>query len=238
MTHDRWSLRGSLIVSCQAPPGSPLDDPRIIAALAEAAALGGAGGIRVNGPLHVQAVKAVVDVPVIGLLKRRVDGSPVYITPTLEDALEVADAGADIVAIDATLRPRPDGRTTADIVARLHDQGAGVIADIDSLEAAIAAAETGADFVASTLAGYTDGSVPTGPAVDLVAAMARTIRTPVIAEGRYQTPEDVEAAFRAGAFAVVVGAAITNPTAITRRLASAAPSKPVEQTGTGPGEVE
>ncbi len=238
MTHDRWSLRGSLIVSCQAPPGSPLDDPRIIAALAQAAVMGGAAGIRVNGPLHVRAVKSVVLVPVIGLLKRRVDDSPVYITPTLEDALEVADAGADIVAIDATLRPRPDHRTTADIVGRLHDRGTGVMADIDCLEAAIAAAESGADFVASTLAGYTDGNVPTGPAVDLVAAMTRTIRTPVIAEGRYQTPDDVEAAFRAGAFAVVVGAAITNPTAITRRLASAAPSKPAEHAGTGPSEDE
>jgi N-acylglucosamine-6-phosphate 2-epimerase len=238
-THDRWSLRGSLVVSCQAPPGSPLDDPRIIAALAEAAVMGGAAGIRVNGPLHIRAVKATVRVPVIGLLKRRVDGSPVYITPTLQDALEVADAGADIVAIDATLRPRPDRRAMGDIIARIHECDVGVVADVDSLDAAIAAAAAGADFVASTLAGYTGASVPTEPAIDLVAAMARTLRTPVIAEGRYRTPDDVEEAFRAGAFAVVVGAAITNPTVITRRLVAVTRSKVVDRSdGSGTSEDE
>lgn len=218
---DRWSFRGSLIVSCQAPADSPLANPDIIAAIARAAVQGGGRAIRVNGSADVRAVRAAVDVPIIGLLKRHVAGSPVYITPTIDDAMDIASAGADIVAVDATLRPRLDGLTGPDFVARLRELGIAVMADIDSVEAGIEAARAGADLLASTLAGYTSSEVPVSPDIELVRELAATGLAPVIAEGRYHQPAQVRAALEAGAYAVVVGQAITNPIAITRRFVEA-----------------
>jgi N-acylglucosamine-6-phosphate 2-epimerase len=210
------ALRGGLVVSVQAPAGSPLAAPGHIAAMARAAALGGAAGIRA---VEVAAVKEAVDLPVVGLLKRAVEGSEVYITPTLEDAQAVAAAGADIVAVDATLRPRPDGVELASLVAGLP---VPVLADVDSLEAGLAAREAGAAAVASTLSGYTGPPIPSQPDLELVGALASELNCPVFAEGRIATPEQARAAFDAGAFAVVVGTAITDPVALTRGFAAAA----------------
>jgi N-acylglucosamine-6-phosphate 2-epimerase len=211
------SLRGRLVVSVQAPAGSPLAAPGHIAAMARAASLGGAAGIRA---VEVVAVKEAVGVPVIGLLKREVEGSEVYITPTLEDARAVAAAGADIVAVDATLRPRPDGVELAALVSEL---AVPVLADVDCFEAGVAAREAGAAAVATTLAGYTDAAAaPDEPALELVSALASELDCPVFAEGRIATPEQAHAAFAAGAFAVVVGTAITDPIALTRGFAAAA----------------
>jgi N-acylglucosamine-6-phosphate 2-epimerase len=209
-------LRGGLVVSAQAPPGSPLAAPGHIAAMARAAELGGAAGIRAT---EVVAVKEAVGLPVIGLRKRRVEGSEVYITPTLDDARAVAAAGADIVAVDATLRPRPDGVSLASLVSELP---LPVLADVDCLEAGVAAREAGAAAVATTLAGYTGAETPSGPDLDIVAALAAELDCPVFAEGRIATPERARAAFEAGAFAVVVGTAITDPVALTRGFAAAA----------------
>jgi N-acylglucosamine-6-phosphate 2-epimerase len=210
------ALRGGLVVSVQAPPGTPLDAPAHIAAMARAASLGGAAGIRA---VEVVAVKEAVTLPVIGLRKRRLEGSEVYITPTLEDAHAVAAAGADIVATDATLRSRPDGESLAAVVSELP---VPVLADVDSLEAGLAAREAGAAAIATTLAGYTD-AVPAsaGPDLELVSALAAELDCPVFAEGRLATPQQARAAFDAGAFAVVVGTAITDPVALTRRFAAA-----------------
>jgi N-acylglucosamine-6-phosphate 2-epimerase len=215
------ALRGGLVVSVQADPGTPLAAAEHIAALAQAAALGGAAGIRAQ---DIRAVKEAVQLPVIGLKKRRVEGSEVYITPTLEDARAVAAAGADIVAVDATLRPRPDGADLASLVSELS---VPVLADVDSLEAGLAAREAGAAAVATTLAGYTGGApsatAPTSedPDLELVAALASELDCPVFAEGRIATPDQARAAFDAGAFAVVVGTAITDPVALTRAFAAA-----------------
>jgi N-acylglucosamine-6-phosphate 2-epimerase len=219
------ALRGGLVVSAQAPGGSPLAAGSHMAAMALAAEAGGAAGIRTQ---DVAAVKAAVRVPVIGLHKRRLEGSEVYITPTLQDARAVAAAGADVVAVDATLRPRPDGTGLAAVVAELS---VPVLADVDSLAAGLAAREAGAAAVATTLAGYTGGAagsedrdastLPDGPDLELVAALASELDCPVFAEGRIATPDDVRAAFVAGAFAVVVGTAITDPVALTRRFAAA-----------------
>jgi N-acylglucosamine-6-phosphate 2-epimerase len=218
------ALRGGLVVSVQASPGTPLAPPAHIAAMARAAALGGAAGIRAT---EVAAVKQAVALPVIGLRKRRVEGSEVYITPSLEDARAVAAAGADMVAVDATLRPRPDGVDLASLVAELP---VPVLADVDCLEAGLAAREAGAAALATTLAGYTDaasvataagGSASGEPDLELVAALAAELDCPVIAEGRIATPEQARAAFDAGAFAVVVGTAITDPAALTRGFAAA-----------------
>ena len=219
------------MVSVQAAAGSPLDDPSHIAAIAAAAVAGGACAIRAEGAADVAAVKAVVPVPVIGLRKRDVAGSDVRITPTLEDAREVAAAGADMIAVDATERLRPGGRDAADLLGAVAGLGPPVLADVDSLPAGIAAREAGAAAVATTLSGYTSGAVPAAPDLVLVAELAHELACPVLAEGRYAAPEAIEAAFRSGAFAVVVGTAISDPSALTRRLAAAAPNARMEPHG-------
>ena len=209
------ALRGGLVVSVQAPEESPLAASSHLAAMARAAELGGAAGIRAQ---DIRAVKKAVPLPVIGLRKRRVEGSEVYITPSLDDARAVATAGADIVAVDATLRPRPDSMDLASLVSELS---VPVLADVDSLEAGVAAREAGAAAVATTLAGYTGVTAPPdGPDLDLVAELAAALDCPVFAEGRIATPDQARAAFDAGAFAVVVGTAITDPVALTRGFAA------------------
>jgi N-acylglucosamine-6-phosphate 2-epimerase len=214
-------LRGGLVVSVQAPEGSPLAGSSHMAAMARAAEAGGAAGIRTR---DVGAVKAAVGLPVIGLRKRRFEGSEVYITPTLEDARAVAAAGADVVAVDATLRPRPGGLSAGRFVAQLaRELPQPVLADVDSLEAGLAARAAGAAAVATTLSGCTDGAeAEAEPDLELVAALTAELDCPVLAEGRIGTPYHARAAFQAGAFAVVVGSAITDPVAITRRFAAAA----------------
>ena len=218
------AMRGGLVVSVQAPPGSPLATPETMSAIARAAELGGAAGIRAEGPEDVRAIKRAVAVPVIGLLKRDVPGSPVRITPSLGDARVVAEAGADVVAVDATLRTRSNGMTTGDFLAALVDElELPVLADVDSLEAGVAARAAGADAVATTLSGYTGhGPTPDAPDLELIARLARELDCPVLAEGRYATPGHVRAALDAGAFAVVVGTAITDPVTLTRRFAAGA----------------
>jgi N-acylglucosamine-6-phosphate 2-epimerase len=218
-------IRDGLVVSCQAPPGSPLRAPEHMVAMARAAALGGAVGIRAEGAADIAAIKRAVDLPLIGLRKIAVEGSDVYITSTMESAREVVAAGADALALDATLRARPDGVSASDFIRRVRDELAiPILADVDTLEAGVNAAQAGADAVATSLAGYTGGSEPpTEPDVDLVAALVAELDCPVVAEGRYATREHVAAAFAAGAFAVVVGAAITDPVVLTRRLAAATP---------------
>jgi N-acylglucosamine-6-phosphate 2-epimerase len=223
-------LRGGLIVSCQAPPGSPLREPSHLAALAAAAERGGAVAIRAEGVASIRAIRAAVRVPIIGLRKREVAGSPVYITPEVHDAVEVAEAGADVIALDATLRPRPGGESTDAFLRRVRaalGDDVPVLADVDDVGSGQAAAEAGADAVATTLVGYTGtgtGPVPTEPAIEILASLVVRAGRPVIAEGRYSTPQQVADAFTAGAFAVVVGTAITDPLALTRRFAAAAPS--------------
>jgi N-acylglucosamine-6-phosphate 2-epimerase len=218
------ALRGGLVVSVQAPDGSPLAGSSHMAAMARAAEAGGAAGIRAQ---EVAAIKEAVGLPVIGLRKRRVEGSEVYITPMAEDARSVAAAGADIVAVDATSRPRPGGVTAERFVAELAEELAQpVLADVDSLAAGLAAREAGAAAVATTMAGYTGRKSPSlEPDIDLVGLLAAELDCPVFAEGRIATPDQARAAFEAGAFAVVVGTAITEPVALTRGFAAACPGR-------------
>jgi N-acylglucosamine-6-phosphate 2-epimerase len=215
-------IRGGLVVSVQAAPGSPLAAPEHLAAIARAVEAGGAVGIRAEGVASIRAIREAVKVPVIGLIKRRVAGSDVYITPELEDALAVAEAGAELVAVDATERRRPDRTLGAEFVTRAAAELPGrIVADVDAADAARAAAEAGAAAVATTLSGYTaPGEAPEGPDTALVVQLCQEIEVPVIAEGRYGTAEEVWAAYGAGAHAVVVGTAITDPEALTRRLAT------------------
>jgi N-acylglucosamine-6-phosphate 2-epimerase len=214
----RLCPRRSIVVSCQAGAGNPLHGPAAMALMAQAAVAGGAAAIRANGAADVAAIRAAVDVPILGINKVG-DRGGVFITPDVESAAEIAAAGSDVVAIDGTLRPRPDGRALRDHVAEIHARlGVEVMADVDSLEAGIAARAAGVDIVATTLSGYTGSHVPDGPDVELVARLAGELDCPVIAEGRYWTREDAQAGFSAGAYAIVVGTAVTNPMAITRRL--------------------
>jgi N-acylglucosamine-6-phosphate 2-epimerase len=217
-------MRGGLVVSVQAAAGSPLAAPEHLAAIARAVEAGGAVGIRTEGLETIRAIRAAVAVPVIGLVKRRTPGTDVYITPDIADALAVAEAGADLVAVDATERPRPDGRSGPEFVAAAVAELPGrIVADVDDASAGQAAAEAGATAVATTLSGYTTEDPPAGPDTVLVAELSQAIDTPVLAEGRYSTPEEVWAAHGAGAFAVVVGTAITDPEELTRRFATPPP---------------
>jgi N-acylglucosamine-6-phosphate 2-epimerase len=213
---DLESLAGQLVVSAQAYPGEPMRDPRTTAQVAASAVIGGAAAIRVQGIADIQFTRAAVEVPVIGLWKDGHDG--VFFTPTLRHALSCANAGAHIVAIDGTRRPRPDGLTLAETVAGIHaESNALVMADCGSLDDAVAAAAAGADLIGTTLAGYSGERPKTdGPDLELIAQIATAaLGRPLIAEGRIHSPAQARQALDAGAFAVVVGTAITHPASIT-----------------------
>jgi N-acylglucosamine-6-phosphate 2-epimerase len=205
------ALQHGLIVSCQAPADSPLHQPSVIAAIAAAAVNQGAVGVRIDTPAHVQAVRQQVSTPIIGLWKQQIPGFDVYITPEFEQAKAVADAGADIIAIDATLRQRPNGETVATLIQRIHQElGKPVMADVDTLEAAIAAAAAGADLVGTTLYGYTAVTRHlTPPGFDLLAQIVAKLTVPVICEGGIASPQMARQALDLSAYAVVVGTAIT-----------------------------
>ena len=219
------SMRGGLVVSCQAYPGEPMLDPRTMAQVAQAAVAGGAVGIRGKGLDDLRAMRPVVDVPIIGLVK--VGDTGVYITPTLADCIEVAATGCEIVALDGTRRPRPDGLSLAETVAGLRERFPDVLvmADCGSVGDAEAALAAGVDILGTTLAGYTGEREKTdGPdweVVDGVVALAAESGTPVLVEGRVHTTAQAAEAVRRGAWSVVVGTAITHPTSLTRWFAEA-----------------
>ena len=215
------AIKGGLVVSCQAYPGEPLRHPETMAQMAMAAVEGGAVGIRCQGLSDIAAIKGQVEVPVIGIWKDGREG--VYITPTLRHARCCASAGADIVAIDATGWPRPDGRTYADTVRALHDEGIVVMADCGSFADAERAVEAGSDIISTTLSGYTGERKKTdGPDFDLLRRMVAAFgdATPVLCEGRIHTPDQLTQVMAMGAWAAVVGTAITHPTSITRWFAA------------------
>lgn len=212
-------LRGGLVVSCQANPDSPLRDSFIISRLSLAAVKGGARGLRIQGFEDVQAVRAVTDLPIIGLTKTDRDDTDVYITPTGAEAVKLAELGADIVALDATLCPRPE--PLAEMFAAVHAAGALVMADISTLEEAVNALQEGADIVGTTLSGYTPHSRQlTGPDWALLDELRRA-GLPFVAEGRLNTPADAARAMQSGAAFVVVGSAITRPDVVTGWFAEA-----------------
>ena len=205
-------LRSNLIVSCQAPQESVLHDDYIIAKIAQACVNRGAKALRIDSPSHIKAVKKLLpDIPVIGLWKQMGLGSDVYITPRMEDAKAVSGAGAEIIAIDATDRKRPNDEKMAEIVAYIHNHlGKLVMADIDSVHNAIAANKAGVDLIGTTLYGYTEKTqLFHPPSYDLITTLVKTLDTPIICEGGVKTPLQAKEALEAGCFAVVVGTAIT-----------------------------
>jgi N-acylglucosamine-6-phosphate 2-epimerase len=215
MTTILEQLHHRLVVSVQAYPGEPMRDPDTMNRIAQAAVLGGAAGIRAQGLADIELIARTVAVPVIGLWKDGDDG--VFITPTLRHAVAVADAGADVVALDGTRRPRPDGLTFARTLALLRDHtDALVMADCGSVDDAIAAADAGADIIGTPLAGYTGERPKTsGPDLELLDELVARVALPVMVEGRVHTPDQAAAALARGAYSVCVGTAITHPTTIT-----------------------
>jgi N-acylglucosamine-6-phosphate 2-epimerase len=204
-------LQGGLIVSCQAPEESPLREPSVIAAIAQASVNRGAVAVRIDTPAHIAAVRQQVMVPIIGLWKQQIPGYDVYITPQFAHAQAVAAAGADIIAIDATMRPRPHGETVASLIQHIHEElEKPVMADVDTQAAAIAAVAAGADLVATTLYGYTAATNHLAPpGFNLLTQLVKRLEVPVICEGGIASPQMAREALALGAYAVVVGTAIT-----------------------------
>ena len=215
-------IEKQLIVSCQALPDEALFGSDIMAKMAISAARGGARGIRANTPVDVKAIRQAIDLPLIGLYKEVMSGYDVIITSTLKHALAIAEAGADIIAIDCTSRPHPEG-DIKDLIGKVHEQTeCMVMADISTYEEGMAAVEAGADMLSTTLSGYTPYSPQQkGPDLDLVTRLAASSPRPVIAEGRYHTPQQVRQALLNGAVSVVVGGAITRPRQITETFIEA-----------------
>ncbi len=197
-----------------------------MAAMARAAAQGGAVAIRANGPEDIEAIHAAVELPIIGLFKEAIPGCEVRITPTRSHADQIARAGTDIIACDATRRARPENLTIKELTDHIHEKlNLPVLADVSTFEEGLEAVEAGADFVATTLSGYTSSSPSqAGPDFDLLKQLVAQLRPrsiPVIAEGRISTPELAAQALALGAHAVVVGGAITRPQWITAQFANA-----------------
>ncbi|KFL32703.1 N-acetylmannosamine-6-phosphate 2-epimerase [Devosia riboflavina] len=213
-------LRGGLVASCQPVDDGPMDRPEIVAAMAQAAVAGGAVGLRIEGVDNLRAVRSVVGVPIIGIVKTDLPDSSVRITVTVDDALALADAGADIIAYDATPRGRPSARE--DVLAAILGRGCLAMADCATLEDGRVALAGGASVIGTTLSGYTvetEGRHE-GPDFELIAAF-KALGGFVMAEGRINTPELAARAIAAGADAVTVGSALTRLEHVTGWFASA-----------------
>jgi N-acylglucosamine-6-phosphate 2-epimerase len=216
------AMRGGLIVSVQTSERNPLHGSEHVGALARAAELGGAAAVRVDSPEHVAIVRAATGLPLMGIYTRSLPGSDVLVTPTFESARAIVAAGAEIVSVDGTGRPRPNGEELRDLVRGIHEElGVPVMADVSSLEQGLAAREAGADVVGSAIEGY-ERADTRSPDIGLVRALAERLDCPVIAERHFTTAEQVRAAMEAGAHAVIVGSAIVDPRLSVRRFADAA----------------
>lgn len=217
------AIAGGLIVSCQAYEHDPLYGSDMMARLAVAATVGGAVGIRANSPPDIAAIRQVSALPLIGLWKQHYPDSDVYITPTMAEAAAVAEAGADIIALDATARYRPGGAKLGSIVAKLRQRYPHclLLADIATVAEGEQAQALGFDLISTTLSGYTaDSPQQQEPDFQLVRQLADRVAIPVLAEGRITQPEQAARVLQLGASAVVIGAAITRPEEITKRFVS------------------
>lgn len=219
-------INGGLIVSCQALEHEPLytKEGGVMPLMAKAAAQSGAVGIRANTVRDITQIKAVVDLPVIGIIKKDYPGTPMYITVTMAEVDALVECGVDILAVQGTSALRPDGSTAADFIRQIKAKYPQqlIMADIATLEEAMACAEAGADFVGTTMRGYT----PETKGIDdidfaFITELTQKCPAKVIAEGHIHSPEQAVQALQAGAFALVVGGAITRPAEITARFTGA-----------------
>lgn len=184
---------------------------------------GGAGGLRMAGATHIEAARQMTDLPIIGITKPDIIPDNykeiVYITPTFNDACSLATAGADLIALDATQRPRPADALEKIVYKIRNELNLPVMADVSNLDEAINASRLGADLISTTLAGYTSyTTATTGPDFDLLESILASVQTPVICEGRIETVDQMQHAFKLGAFAVVIGSIITRPQLITKKF--------------------
>ncbi len=221
------AMKDSIIVSCQATPGEPLYVPEksIMYLMARAAKLAGAKMIRTSSARDIRAIREETGLPVIGLIKREYPDYVGRITMTMREVDECLEAGADIVAIDCTFNKRGDGLTPGEFLQKVRQEHPDIVvmADCATFEEGLAAWEAGADLVGSTMSGYTPQTADRGgePDYKLVSRWAKALPCPVIAEGRIHTPEQARRMLDLGAWAVVVGGAITRPHEIARRFIDA-----------------
>ena len=192
-----------------------------MARFAQAAVAGGASAIRANGPDDIRKIREAVSVPIVGIWKQRQEDESLLITPSFEAAQQLVAAGADIIALDATCRGQRYGALSR--LQRIRRElDVPVFADIATVEEAVAATDAGATFVLSTMRGYTEDTLHICSFdLSFIRDLVSRSPVPVIAEGRIETPEQAKAALEAGAYAVVVGSAITRPVTIARRFADA-----------------
>ncbi|WP_353065698.1 N-acetylmannosamine-6-phosphate 2-epimerase [Tunturibacter psychrotolerans] len=220
-------LHGRIVVSCQADEGDPLDDLDTLNRIATSVLRGGAGGLRAEGVTRIAAFRSLTDLPIIGIIKAYDANGDVYITPDFFSAKAISDAGADIIALDCTARRLTAPEPWTELIPRIHAElHRPVLADIASLEDAVAAERAGADAVATTLYGYTaeTAGIRT-PSWPLLQALVAHLTVPILLEGHITHPPDALHALTLGATAVVVGSAITRPETITRRFVGVARQK-------------
>ncbi|MDO4466361.1 MAG: N-acetylmannosamine-6-phosphate 2-epimerase [Bacillota bacterium] len=220
-------IKGNLIVSCQALPEEPLHSSFIMGRMALAAFQGGAQGIRANSVEDILEIRKNVDLPIIGIIKKVYDNSSVYITPTIEEVKELVEkAQPDIVALDATCRIRPDGKTIDTLyleIRKLYPEQL-LMADCSTIEEMLHADALGFDYIGTTLVGYTKESegdhIEENDFQTIQEALSQ-ISHPIIAEGNIDTPEKVRRVLELGCHSVVVGSIITRPQIITKRFVDA-----------------
>ena len=218
------SLKGKLIVSCQALPHEPLHSSFIMGRMALAAKEGGAYGIRANTKEDIAEIQTQVDLPVIGIVKRDYEDSKVYITPTMREINELMEVRPDIIALDATHSLRPGGRTLDEFYREIRNSYPEqlLMADCSTVEEALFADQLGFDFIGTTLVGYTDQSKSLkieSNDFEIIRQIVAKVKHRVIAEGNINTPEKARRVIELGAFSVVVGSIITRPQLITKYFA-------------------
>lgn len=223
LTEILQATKGSIIVSCQALPNEPMycEEMSLMPFFANAAKQAGSKCIRTSSIRDVTEIKKITGLPVIGLVKRVVEGYASYITPTMKEIDDLVGADSDIVALDCTMRERGDGTTINDFIAQIKEKypDIALMADVSTFEEGVNAAKCGVNLVSTTMSGYTDYSPKTeGPDFELVRKLVSELDIPVIAEGRIHTPEDAKKMLSLGVHAVVVGGAITRPLEIAQRF--------------------
>ena len=219
-------LKGKLIVSCQALPHEPLHSSFIMGRMAVAAKEGGALGIRANTKEDIAEIKSLVELPVIGIVKRDYEDCKVYITPTMKEIEELMEVRPEIIAVDATGALRPEGKTLEEFFKEVKAKYPNQLfmADCSTVEEALHADELGFDFIGTTMVGYTEQSAVLKIEDDdfaLIREILSQAKHPVIAEGNISTPEKVKRVIELGCFSVVVGSIITRPQLITKAFADA-----------------